>query len=83
MRQVGDRLIPIGVTSGRVVAPEGAEGPEIGEGTGRRRRRHHQGGQDLNQLLGSVGIGPLGGPDLEEVRRFLVLCAELLITLPF
>ncbi|KAF8491946.1 hypothetical protein JB92DRAFT_1256198 [Gautieria morchelliformis] len=68
MRQVGDRLIPIGVTSGRVMeaadATANAEGGE--SGSGRRRRRGH-GGQDINQILGSVGLGGLGGQDLEEL----------------
>ncbi|KIK97096.1 hypothetical protein PAXRUDRAFT_256255 [Paxillus rubicundulus Ve08.2h10] len=68
MRQVGDRLIPIGVTSGRVHAlptAEGAEG-ESGSGNGSRRRRGQRpnGQADLSQLLGQMG---LGGQDLEEV----------------
>lgn len=70
MRQVGDRLIPIGVTSGRALAEAAAEGvsgnvegPDAGNG--RRPRRRANGGQELNQLLGSVG---LGGQDLEEVH---------------
>lgn len=67
MRQVGDRLIPIGVTSGRVHAiPAEEGGSENVEGSGERgsrRRRRHQ-NQDINQFLGTVG---LGGQDLEEV----------------
>ncbi|KAF8580668.1 hypothetical protein K439DRAFT_1654254 [Ramaria rubella] len=69
MRQVGDRLIPIGVTSGRVVADTDGAGNTDGgaeTGSGRRRRRNH-GTQDLNQLLGSVGLGGIGGQDLEEL----------------
>lgn len=71
MRQVGDRLIPVGVTSGRVHAlPTGedgqpAEGTEGGADRGSRRSRRRNQNQDLNQFLGSMG---LGGPDLEEVR---------------
>ncbi|KAI0049707.1 hypothetical protein FA95DRAFT_1515390 [Auriscalpium vulgare] len=69
MRQVGDRLIPVGVTSGRVhalpdmstVADAGTV--EVGSGSGRRSRRRQQ-QPELNQLLGSMG---LGGQDLEEL----------------
>ncbi len=72
MRQVGDRLIPVGVTSGRVhpLGPEGAgEQAEAPEATSdsrgsRRARRRQQQQQDLNQILGTIG---LGGQDLEEV----------------
>ena len=73
MRQVGDRLIPVGVTSGRIHALTGdgtpgeqGEQPEgSGEGrSSRRSRRRHQQQQELNQFLGSMG---LGGQDLEEV----------------
>jgi hypothetical protein len=77
MRQVGDRLVPIGVTSGRVIeAADGVANAEGGEnGSGRRRRRIH-GGQDINQILGSVGLGGLGGQDLEEVRETLDICTQ-------
>ena len=34
MRQVGDRLIPVGVTSGRVNITSGAHGSVLGDGTG-------------------------------------------------
>jgi hypothetical protein len=69
MRQVGDRLIPVGVTSGRVHPLPTGEGQEAGEVDGsvsRRSRRHrNNGGQpDIGQLLGQMG---LGGQDLEEV----------------
>ena len=67
MRQVGDRLIPIGVTSGRVHAlPTGdaQDGSETDTNGGRRRRHRNNGQQDLGQLLGQMG---LGGQDLEEV----------------
>ena len=69
MRQVGDRLIPGGVTSGRVHALPPAEGgvetPEGGSDRGSRRSRRRQQNQELNQFLGSMGIA---GQDLEEVR---------------
>jgi hypothetical protein len=73
MRQVGDRFIPVGVTSGRVHAinPEDGhlEGNENGGGSRRSRRRQQAAqNQDFNQLLGSMG---LGGQDLEEVSVFL------------
>lgn len=77
MRQVGDRLIPVGITSGRMHAlPTAEDGQgENGEGgaadrTGRRSRRRNQ-NPDINQLLGTMG---LAGQDLEEVilSRFLV-----------
>jgi hypothetical protein len=69
MRQVGDRLIPVGVTSGRVhpiPTGEGQEGGEVDGSVSRRSRRHrNNGGQpDIGQLLGQMG---LGGQDLEEV----------------
>lgn len=70
MRQVGDRLIPVGVTSGRVhplSAEEAAEAEQ--QGGSRRSRRSRQNG-DLNQLLGQMG---LGGQDVEEVSCFVVL----------
>lgn len=70
MRQVGDRLIPVGITSGRVHALPAEEGSgETGEGNGgndrgsRRSRRRNQ-NAELNQYLGQMG---LGGQDLEEV----------------
>jgi len=68
MRQVGDRLIPVGITSGRVhpINPEEAqsESNESGGGSRRSRRRQQQQAQEFNQFLGSMG---LGGQDLEEV----------------
>lgn len=66
MRQVGDRLIPVGISSGRVqILPsaEGGEGtpaegggsgaasPSGGGGSRRSRRRE----RELNRLLGLVG----------------------------
>ncbi|EIW60545.1 uncharacterized protein TRAVEDRAFT_70903 [Trametes versicolor FP-101664 SS1] len=69
MRQVGDRLIPVGVTSGRVHAlpPEEGAAAEVQEGSsdrGSRRSRRRQQNQELNQFLGTMG---LGGQDLEEL----------------
>jgi hypothetical protein len=64
MRQIGDRLIPVGITSGRIhplsVEPAAAEG----DGGGSRRSRRRQQQQDLNSFLGNMGFG---GRDLEEV----------------
>ncbi|KAF7295080.1 hypothetical protein MIND_01046300 [Mycena indigotica] len=68
MRQVGDRLIPVGVTSGRVHAltPEEAAQAEAAstEGSGSRRsRRRQQQPQNGNfeQFMG------MGGAELEEL----------------
>lgn len=75
MRQIGDRLIPVGITSGRIhplsVDAAGAEGDGGGGGGGggggrrSRRRQQQQQQQDLNSFLGNLGFG---GRDLEEVR---------------
>ena len=80
MRQVGDRLIPVGVTSGRVHtlpsnddAGENGEGSGSGERGGSRRSRRRQ-NQELNQLLGQMGMA---GQDLEEVRMLLFSCSLL------
>lgn len=67
MRQVGDRLIPVGVTSGRVHAltPEEAAQGEVQDNGGSRRSRRRQqntANQGLEQYIG------MGGQDLEEVR---------------
>ncbi|KAI0361901.1 hypothetical protein OH77DRAFT_2890 [Trametes cingulata] len=79
MRQVGDRLIPVGVTSGRVHAlpPEeaGAETPEGSSDRGSRRSRRRQQNQELNQFLGSMG---LGGQDLEELMVMEAMRLSLL-----
>lgn len=66
MRQVGDRLIPVGVTSGRIhpVDPNVQPGDD---GTGRRRRRQQPNG-DLGNLLQSMGI-TIPGQDLEDVSN--------------
>lgn len=63
MRQVGDRLIPVGVTSGRVhtlVPQEVAAAVNVENGS-RRGRRRGPGGDALEQFMGMTG------PDLEEV----------------
>lgn len=73
MRQVGDQLIPVGITSGRIVAlPPGMEGVTDESGANgnsgsRRRRRDRNNGNDLNHLLG------MAGQDLEEVISFGLL----------
>ncbi|KAI0957131.1 hypothetical protein AcW1_005621 [Taiwanofungus camphoratus] len=81
MRQVGDRLIPVGVTSGRVHAlpTEDAqiENVEGGGGVerGSRRSRRRQQNPDLNQFLGTMGIG---GQDLEELMVMEAMRLSLL-----
>ncbi|KAG2116670.1 uncharacterized protein F5147DRAFT_673889 [Suillus discolor] len=80
MRQVGDRLIPVGVTSGRVhplPTGEAQDGGEVDNGTSRRSRRHrNNGGQpDISQLLGQMG---LGGQDLEELMVMEAMRLSLL-----
>ncbi|EGN95478.1 hypothetical protein SERLA73DRAFT_60498 [Serpula lacrymans var. lacrymans S7.3] len=77
MRQVGDRLIPVGVTSGRVHAlPSSEDGhePTDNGGSRRSRRQRHQ-NPDINQLLGSMG---LGGQDLEELMVMEAMRLSLL-----
>lgn len=75
MRQVGDRLIPVGVTSGRVHALTAEEASqaqaEVEQGGSRRSRRNRQ-NPDLSQLLGQMG---LGGQDVEEVSDLVVYLA--------
>ncbi|KAG6335155.1 hypothetical protein ID866_3939 [Astraeus odoratus] len=82
MRQVGDRLIPVGVTSGRVHTLPGTDGTDNGEsetgsGTGSRRRRggRTNGPADITQLLGQIG---LGGQDLEELMVMEAMRLSLL-----
>lgn len=87
MRQIGDRLVPVGITSGRIhplsVEATGAEGE--GGGSRRSRRRPQQQQHDLNSLLGGMGFG---GRDLEEVsymntsHRFPVQYADRSATHP-
>jgi len=64
MRQVGDRLIPVGVTSGRVhaLSPEEAAAEGVDTGSRRNRRRQHAAqNQNFEQFMG------MGGQDLEDV----------------
>ncbi|KAI0055496.1 hypothetical protein BV25DRAFT_1772549, partial [Artomyces pyxidatus] len=81
MRQVGDRLIPVGVTSGRVHAlpTEGGGSAEAGEGGGggggSRRSRRRQQHPELNNLLGGMG---LQGQDLEELMVMEAMRLSLL-----
>lgn len=68
MRQVGDRLIPVGVTSGRVqvLTPEEAAAVAASDGGSRRnRRRHNQQNGGFEPYLG------MGGQDLEEVGFYI------------
>lgn len=64
MRQVGDRLIPVGVTSGRIHALNSEEVAEAAEGGGSRRRRRHGGNSQLEQFMS------IPGQDLEEVTSY-------------
>ncbi|CAE6528600.1 unnamed protein product [Rhizoctonia solani] len=69
MRQVGDRLIPVGITSGRVVPVNISEGDA--SGSGRRSRR---------QRGGASGELPMGmtGHDLEELMMMEAMRLSLL-----
>ena len=72
MRQVGDRMIPVGVTSGRIhpLGQEEASTENPENGGSRRRRRAH--GQGIEQFLG------MSGQDLEEASLFeLIALHEL------
>ncbi|KAH9057088.1 hypothetical protein EDB83DRAFT_2225042 [Lactarius deliciosus] len=75
MRQVGDRLVPVGITSGRIhplsVEATGAEG----DGGGSRRSRRRQQQQDLNSFLGNMSFG---GRDLEELMMMEAMRLSLL-----
>lgn len=74
MRQVGDRLIPVGITSGRVVPVNltGGEAEAAG-GSGRRSRRQRNG-------AGGSGELPMGmtGHDLEELMMMEAMRLSLL-----
>ncbi|KAG8707831.1 SNF1-interacting protein [Ceratobasidium sp. 395] len=73
MRQVGDRLIPVGITSGRVV-PVNMAGGEVGDpsgGSGRRSRRQRNGAS------GELPIG-MTGHDLEELMMMEAMRLSLL-----
>lgn len=83
MRQVGDRLIPVGVTSGRLhaISPEEAGQSDSSDNGGSRRpRRQRAQNQDLSHLLGPMG---LGGQDLEEVSRVVKLLAFIFLNRTF
>jgi hypothetical protein len=77
MRQVGDRLIPVGISSGRVqIMPEEgqaqAQGSAQGGDDGSRRQRRRD--RDISRLLGIPNFssnnypgGMIAANDLEEV----------------
>ncbi|KIP09287.1 hypothetical protein PHLGIDRAFT_29131 [Phlebiopsis gigantea 11061_1 CR5-6] len=80
MRQVGDRLIPIGISSGRIhplqpedVAGESGESGSSERGSRRSRRRNQN--PDLNQYLGQGGFT---GQDLEELMVMEAMRLSLL-----
>lgn len=77
MRQVGDRLIPVGISSGRVhplSTEDGQEAPEASGDRGSRRSRRRQ-DRDIHNLLGNMG---LGGQDLEELMVMEAMRLSLL-----
>lgn len=77
MRQVGDRLIPVGVTSGRVHALTEDGGDAEGSRPSSRRRRRNQGQNPaLDRLLGQVD-----GQDLEEVGLQIPFTTNLTLVL--
>lgn len=69
MRQVGDRLIPVGVSSGRIHAlnPEDATSEAIEAAGGSRRRRRGAPHSHLDHLMGQ---------DFEEVRSYQHLLVQ-------
>jgi hypothetical protein len=76
MRQVGDRLIPVGISSGRVqVLPAEGDTPDAtGEGSSNGSRRQRRRERELSRILGLAGVsstnypnGTIGAEDLEEV----------------
>ncbi|ESK93022.1 zf-c3hc4 type zinc finger [Moniliophthora roreri MCA 2997] len=73
MRQVGDRLIPVGVTSGRVhaLSPEEAAVSDSSEGNGSRRSRRRQQAPEHP-------FGQYLGPDLEELMVMEAMRLSLL-----
>ncbi|KJA15933.1 hypothetical protein HYPSUDRAFT_47867 [Hypholoma sublateritium FD-334 SS-4] len=75
MRQVGDRLIPVGVTSGRVHALTPEEAAAAGadaNGSRRSRRRQAAQGAPLEQFMG------MAGQDLEELMLMEAMRLSLL-----
>ncbi|KAI6099893.1 hypothetical protein EDD16DRAFT_1697320 [Pisolithus croceorrhizus] len=82
MRQVGDRLIPVGVQvvgCTHFLAPmvQTTERVKMSLGAGSRRRRggRANGPSDITQLLGQIG---LGGQDLEELMVMEAMRLSLL-----
>ena len=73
MRQVGDRLIPVGVTSGRVqvLSSEEAATATTDGGSRRNRRRHNQQNGAFDQYVG------MAGQDLEEVSFYSIAPFEV------
>lgn len=77
MRQVGDRLIPVGVTSGRLhvlangeiplIGDPNIEGPIEGESRSARRSRRRQHQQPPSDMVNMFGAEGMAGQDLEEV----------------
>ncbi|CAA7265393.1 unnamed protein product [Cyclocybe aegerita] len=76
MRQVGDRLIPVGITSGRVhtLSPEeaAAAGAAVEGSSGRRGRRRGQQNGAFDQYVG------MSGQDLEELMLMEAMRLSLL-----
>jgi len=75
MRQVGDRLIPVGVTSGRVQVLSSEEAAAADGGTSgsrRSRRRHNQQNGAFEQYVG------MAGQDLEELMLMEAMRLSLL-----
>jgi hypothetical protein len=71
MRQVGDRLVPIGISSGRAQVIDESAGAADSDGSRRQRRRD----REISRMLGLPGFssanypgGVVGTQDLEEVR---------------
>jgi hypothetical protein len=73
MRQVGDRLIPVGVTSGRVqvLSTEEAAAADGGSRRNRHGRRPNQHNGALDQYVG------MAGQDLEEVSFYSKMSFEV------
>lgn len=71
-KQVGDRLIPVGITSSRDPLQPMQLGPDVesdgGSTNSRSGRRGIRRGRDgeITQMLQGMGIG-VNGPDIEEV----------------
>ena len=78
MRQVGDRLIPVGVTSGRVqvLSSEEAAAATADGGSRRNRRRQNQQNGAFDQYVG------MAGQDLEEVSFYSLASFEVNLIIP-